>query len=226
MSPSSSDFQRWFEWFGPHPGEAVGHQLDLDGQPVRLRLADLLLALLDLAEDAELVLDVVADLVGEHVGVGEVAAGAEASAASPGRRSGRCRRSGRGGSRTAPSGSSPSRSRIAWRARTGRASGPGTAGSTCWGRTCFQTSSVLPRTAAAKRPASSVGCPRSPRGCDCSVGARPPCICSTPLISTRGSMPSAQPIRDSTMTPPMPSPPTPPGNPPPRRGGPRRWWRP
>ena len=63
---------------GPDAREAIGHQLDAHGELVRLGLARrALLAALDLAEDAELVLDVVADLVGDDVGVGEVTLHAE-----------------------------------------------------------------------------------------------------------------------------------------------------
>ena len=56
---------------GPHAGVAVGLELDPHGLLVRLAAA---------AGDAEQVLHVVADLVGDHVGLGEVAGGAEAVA--------------------------------------------------------------------------------------------------------------------------------------------------
>ena len=59
---------------------------------------------------AEQVLHVVADLVRDHVGLREVARRAEARARAPGRTTGRCRPSGRAGSRTAPSPPRPCRS--------------------------------------------------------------------------------------------------------------------
>ena len=86
MSPCSRDCQRCCGMVRPDAGEAIGHQFDADGELVALDLADLLLALLHLRQDAEQVLDVVPDLVRDHIGIGEVAAGPERAAASPGRR--------------------------------------------------------------------------------------------------------------------------------------------
>src|SRR6266849_3512857 len=58
---------------GPDPGETIGLQLDLDLQVIRLDLADGVLTLLHLRQDAEQILHVVTDLVGDHVGLGELA---------------------------------------------------------------------------------------------------------------------------------------------------------
>src|SRR6266571_1852717 len=59
--------------FGPDPGETIGLQLDLDLQVIRLDLADGVLTLLHLRQDAEQILHVVTDLVGDHVSLGELA---------------------------------------------------------------------------------------------------------------------------------------------------------
>ena len=57
----------------PDAGEAVGLQLDLDLQAVRLGLGQAALLLLHLGQDAELVLHVMADLVRDHIGLRELA---------------------------------------------------------------------------------------------------------------------------------------------------------
>ena len=63
---------------GPHAGEAVGLQFHAHRQRIRLGLGDALALAVDLAGDAQQVLHVVADLVGDHVGLGEFAADVEA----------------------------------------------------------------------------------------------------------------------------------------------------
>src|SRR5690606_2502265 len=65
---------------GPDAGEAVGLELEADRQLVVVALAQLAPRLVHLLHRAEQVLDMVADLVRDHVGLGEVAAGAEALA--------------------------------------------------------------------------------------------------------------------------------------------------
>ncbi len=62
---------------GPDPGEAVGLELEPDRQCVSVRLGEPLLLPVDLVGDPEEVLDVVADLVGDDIGLGEVAGCAE-----------------------------------------------------------------------------------------------------------------------------------------------------
>src|SRR5580692_8385881 len=58
----------------PYAGETIGLQLDAHLELVRLDLAGGgLLRLPDLRQDAELVLHVMADLVGDHIGFGELA---------------------------------------------------------------------------------------------------------------------------------------------------------
>src|SRR5260370_7331149 len=69
--------------FGPDPGETIGLQLDLDLQVIRLDLADGVLTLLHLRQDAEQILHVVTDLVGDHVSLGELARLAVVAAAKP-----------------------------------------------------------------------------------------------------------------------------------------------
>ena len=69
----------------PHAGEAVGLQLEAHGERVGGRLVGPLLRGVHLVGEAEQVLHVVADLVGDHVGLGEVAAGAEPVAQLAGR---------------------------------------------------------------------------------------------------------------------------------------------
>jgi hypothetical protein len=61
---------------GPHAGVAVGLQLEADGQAA-VAVALAAGRAVDPLGGAEDVLDVVADLVGDDVGLGEVAAGAE-----------------------------------------------------------------------------------------------------------------------------------------------------
>src|SRR5712692_2618283 len=68
---------------GPDPGETIGLQLDLDLQVIRLDLADGVLTLLHLRQDAEQILHVVTDLVGDHVSLGELARLAVVAAAEP-----------------------------------------------------------------------------------------------------------------------------------------------
>ena len=60
----------------PDAGQAIGHQFDPDRDRVGLGAARVLLRRVGLGENAEQVLDMVADLVGDHVGVGEIAAAA------------------------------------------------------------------------------------------------------------------------------------------------------
>src|SRR4030095_541800 len=62
---------------GPDTGEAVGLQFHFDAHGVVLALAGLAAQALHLAGDAQLVLHVVAHLVGNDVGVGNVAGGAQ-----------------------------------------------------------------------------------------------------------------------------------------------------
>src|SRR6266576_7361565 len=57
----------------PYPGEAVGLQLHLDLEMVRLRLPHAALQLLRLGQDAEQVLHMMTELVGDYVGLGELA---------------------------------------------------------------------------------------------------------------------------------------------------------
>ena len=56
----------------PQPGKTVGLQFQLYGQCIRLGLADAALRLPDLVADTQQVLHVMADLVGNDVGLGEV----------------------------------------------------------------------------------------------------------------------------------------------------------
>ena len=62
---------------GPDARVVVGLELEHDRQPVRFGLAGLALQPRDLLAGAQEVLDVVADLVGDHVGLGELAGGLE-----------------------------------------------------------------------------------------------------------------------------------------------------
>src|SRR3954447_7333895 len=63
---------------GPDAGEAIGLELEAHGEGIRV--IRVVLALLpNLSLDPELLLDVVAELVRDHVGLGEVAGGLEAS---------------------------------------------------------------------------------------------------------------------------------------------------
>src|SRR5574343_1132685 len=64
---------------GPHTGETVGLQFQTHGQAVVFGLADAAAHLVHLGADAQQVLHVVAQLVGDHVGLGEVARRAEAA---------------------------------------------------------------------------------------------------------------------------------------------------
>src|SRR5712691_5029593 len=68
---------------GPDSGKTIGLQLDLDLQVIRLDLADGVLTLLHLRQDAEQILHVVTDLVGDHVSLGELARLAVVAAAEP-----------------------------------------------------------------------------------------------------------------------------------------------
>src|SRR5580700_8146995 len=61
---------------GPHAGQAIGLQFDPDGQRVGLGLAHPLLQVVDLVENAENVLNVMADLVRHDIRIGEVASAA------------------------------------------------------------------------------------------------------------------------------------------------------
>ena len=61
---------------GPHAGQAVGLQLDPDGQRVGLSLAHPLLHVVDLVENPQHVLHVMADLVRHHIGISEFTAAA------------------------------------------------------------------------------------------------------------------------------------------------------
>src|SRR6266581_1502133 len=68
---------------GPNAGEAIGLQLDAHLQLIGLDLAERMLALLRLRQDAEQVLHVMPDLVGNHVGLRELAGLAVVAAAEP-----------------------------------------------------------------------------------------------------------------------------------------------
>ena len=61
----------------PDAGEAVGLQFDTDRHLVGLGLAHLLPHLVELRQHADEVLHVMADLVRDHVGLGEIARRAE-----------------------------------------------------------------------------------------------------------------------------------------------------
>ena len=103
----------------PDARVAVGLQLGADRELVGT-VGVVAAEAVDLGVGAAQVLDVVADLVRDHVGPGEVAGGVELACACPRRSSGRGRRAGRRGSRTAPRPRSPSRSRRCGpRSRTG-----------------------------------------------------------------------------------------------------------
>ena len=62
----------------PDAGQAICLQFHAHGQGIALALANALLGLMYLVGDAEQVLDVVADLVGDDVGLGKFAGGLEA----------------------------------------------------------------------------------------------------------------------------------------------------
>src|SRR5829696_2574973 len=64
---------------GPDAGKAVGLQLDPHRQGIGVALAHALLHLLGLGADAQKVLDVMADLMGDHVGLRELAGHAKAA---------------------------------------------------------------------------------------------------------------------------------------------------
>src|ERR1700730_1525008 len=68
---------------GPDPGEAVGLQLDLHLQMIRSDLVQCVLALLHLRQNADEVLHVMTDFVGDHVSLGELAGLAVVAAAEP-----------------------------------------------------------------------------------------------------------------------------------------------
>src|SRR5947199_1553696 len=77
------EFPALLRTIGPEPGETIGLQLDLNLQVIRLDLADGVLALLHLRQNAEQILHVVTDLVGDHVSLGELASLAVVAAAEP-----------------------------------------------------------------------------------------------------------------------------------------------
>src|SRR6185369_7332065 len=62
---------------GPHAGEAVGLQFHPHGQGVGFALAHVGAGFADLSLDAQYVLHVMADLVGDHIGLREIAGRAE-----------------------------------------------------------------------------------------------------------------------------------------------------
>ena len=76
MSPASSAPER----LRPHAGIAVGLELDPDLDLVALGLAEPRLRRLGAVERALEVLDVMADLMGDDIGLGEIARRAEAAA--------------------------------------------------------------------------------------------------------------------------------------------------
>ncbi len=63
---------------GPHAGQAIGLQFDPHRHGIGVALAHVLAQLRDLARDTEQVLHVMADLVGDHVGLRELARRMEA----------------------------------------------------------------------------------------------------------------------------------------------------
>ena len=101
---SSVSCSRSCDRVGPDAGVAVGLQLDRGPRARSTARSPTAAALgVDLGEQAELVLHVVADLVGDHVGAWRTRRASRAAAPSPGRSRCRDRPSGRSGSRTAPS---------------------------------------------------------------------------------------------------------------------------
>ncbi len=114
----------------PDAGEAVGLQLDAHAERVRLRLAAAPAQRVDLVHDAELVLHVVADLVGDDVGLGELARRAEALLEHLVEAQVDVDLAGRSGSRTAPSPPGPGRTPSASCPRRGRAWAAGRCGPT------------------------------------------------------------------------------------------------
>ena len=201
MSPASS-MPCLLRAVRPDAGEAVGLQLGADRQRIRLSLAELLLALMHVGEDAEHVLHMVADLVRQHIGLREIAGRAEARAklvveaevdieVPVGRaveRSGRrARQSRRLNSRCSKRASASARDR----------SRPASE------KICFQVSSVSASTVATKSRISSLTPAWFPICCLC--GDVP--IEPSPERSCSGLMPSTQAMIRTTMIAPIPPPP-------------------
>ena len=171
-----------------------------------------------LRQDAEQILHVMADLVRDHIGLGEFAglAGAAVEALLRSRRRTRCRDrcACRADNRTAPSPLARSRSRPARRRDRAAAAPARTAG-----RWRGKFPSTRPRCCRAPRRrtgrsgpwACRRAAPVAARSAD--IASRRRLRISAPPMSTLGSMPSAQPIRPSTTMVPMPSPPRPTGIP-------------
>ena len=207
MSPCSSDLPALLGMVRPDAGEAIGHQLDAHGELVAPRASPTsLLALLHARQDAELVLHVVADLVRDHIGIGEVAAGPEAALhlleerevdvdglveRAVERPHGRLRaRRSRSGSRR----EQHELGRLVLAVDLLRQHRASTRPRCCRGSR---------RRSGPSRPAARPGGP--------AAAARsrepPPVIISAPPIRMRGSMPSAQPTRPRITMVPMPRPP-------------------
>ena len=191
-----------------------------------------LLAALDLAEDAELVLDVVADLVGDDVGVGEVALHAELLLHLLEERGVEIdllveravERPHRGLGRAAAAAGAAGVEHHARSGGTGARSG--SAGSPSRRPRCCRGSRR--RSGRSRRSAWSCAGPASAdRPAVPGAGARRPIICSAPPIRIAGLMPVTQPMMHRMTMVPMPRPPAPPPGKPnrhrrrPRRAGPR-----
>ena len=184
----------------------------------------------DLAGDAEQVLHVVADLVRDHVGLREVARRAQARAAACRRSRGRCRPSGRPGSRTAPSPPGRCRRRWAWRRGTAPACGSPVGRAALLEHARVQTSSVSASTVETNARLAVVGRRRAAPGPAAPAAPAPP-----PLehAEQRERVDAEDPAGDQRdhdrcrcrcCAPPIGKPPPPPP-PPPRRSSTLSLWR-
>ncbi len=179
----------WVQFFSaggvvaPDAGKAVGPQFHLHRERIRIPLAAPSLRLRYLPIDAEQILHVVPDFMRHHVGLGEVAGGAEAAIEFAEEREGRDTPSDRPGNRTGPSPPRRCRRPTARRLRTGPAPARRNLLPAAW-KTRPQLSSVSASTTATNSAAGSpVG---APVGTDC---AWPGLASSTTCSSVSGLVP-------------------------------------
>ena len=199
MSPGSSRQPcACCERVRPDAGEAVGLQLDAHAQRVGLRLAAARPRIAStLPRDAHQVLHVVADLVRDHVGLRELAGRAEAGSSACRRSRGRCRPSGRPGSRTGPSPPGPVPQAVGVAPRKSTQLGRLVGACRPARKTSVQTTSVSAQHRARRTRASRSSAGGAGAGPAAAAPAAPPPPLSMPSMVS-GLMPKIQPATSAT----------------------------
>ena len=170
----------------PDPREKIGLELEADRQLVGPRLVGPALQCVDLVADPQQVLDVMPDLVRDHVGLGEIARGFEFLLSAPERSPGRGRLSDRPDSKTGRQPNSPARRRTGLHR--------GTARELAWRISCSYSGKISSQTSSVSARTTRTNSFRSSSAASPGTGAPPGCGAACwlfwiRLTTCRGSAP-------------------------------------